>query len=171
MGPSAALMIFASAPLKSFRLATVGPAVRSRTGKERRPGLPQMRPEARRRQLIPGRIQEALTKLRSNLERGLTQEEAASRLKQDGPNAIEESASAPSTSIGATSRPLLPKLQTQTPYRSEFGVEDEFSEEVGGSRVSGFESTRLTSTRAIPLLVRPIFSAARFDRSRLRLPA
>ncbi|MGA2411528.1 MAG: plasma-membrane proton-efflux P-type ATPase, partial [Candidatus Binataceae bacterium] len=37
-----------------------------------------------------GTVQEALTKFHSNLERGLTEEEAASRLKQDGPNAIEE---------------------------------------------------------------------------------
>ena len=37
-----------------------------------------------------GTIQEALTKFKSSLEHGLTQEEAASRLKQDGPNAIEE---------------------------------------------------------------------------------
>ncbi len=37
-----------------------------------------------------GTIQEALTKFKSSLEHGLTQEEAASRLKKDGPNAIEE---------------------------------------------------------------------------------
>jgi H+-transporting ATPase len=37
-----------------------------------------------------GTIQEAVTKLKSSLEHGLTQEEAASRLKRDGPNAIEE---------------------------------------------------------------------------------
>jgi H+-transporting ATPase len=37
-----------------------------------------------------GTIQEALTKLHSSLEHGLIQEEAANRLKQDGPNAIEE---------------------------------------------------------------------------------
>ncbi len=37
-----------------------------------------------------GTIQEALTKFKSSIEHGLTQEEAASRLKQDGPNAIEE---------------------------------------------------------------------------------
>ncbi len=37
-----------------------------------------------------GTIQEALTKLHSSLEHGLTQEEAVSRLKKDGPNAIEE---------------------------------------------------------------------------------
>ena len=37
-----------------------------------------------------GTIEEALTKFKSNIEHGLTQEEAASRLKQDGPNAIEE---------------------------------------------------------------------------------
>jgi magnesium-transporting ATPase (P-type) len=36
-----------------------------------------------------GTIQEALTKFKSNIEHGLTQEEAAKRLK-DGPNAIEE---------------------------------------------------------------------------------
>jgi len=35
-------------------------------------------------------IQEALTKFHSSIEHGLTQEEAASRLKKDGPNAIEE---------------------------------------------------------------------------------
>ena len=37
-----------------------------------------------------GTIQEALTKIHSSIEHGLTQEEAASRLKKDGPNAIEE---------------------------------------------------------------------------------
>ena len=37
-----------------------------------------------------GTIQEALTKFHSSVEQGLTQEEAASRLKKDGPNAIEE---------------------------------------------------------------------------------
>ena len=37
-----------------------------------------------------GTIQEALAKFHSSLEHGLTQEEAASRLKKDGPNAIEE---------------------------------------------------------------------------------
>ena len=37
-----------------------------------------------------GTIQEALGKFKSSLEHGLTQEEAASRLKKDGPNAIEE---------------------------------------------------------------------------------
>ena len=37
-----------------------------------------------------GTIQEALTKFKSSIEHGLTQEEAANRLKQDGPNAIEE---------------------------------------------------------------------------------
>ena len=37
-----------------------------------------------------GTIQEALTKFHSSVEHGLTQEEAASRLKKDGPNAIEE---------------------------------------------------------------------------------
>ena len=37
-----------------------------------------------------GTIQEALTKFHSSIEHGLTQEEAASRLKKDGPNAIEE---------------------------------------------------------------------------------
>jgi len=37
-----------------------------------------------------GTIQEALAKFHSSLEHGLTQEEAASRLKHDGPNAIEE---------------------------------------------------------------------------------
>jgi H+-transporting ATPase len=37
-----------------------------------------------------GTIQEALTKFHSSIEHGLTQEEAANRLKQDGPNAIEE---------------------------------------------------------------------------------
>ena len=35
-------------------------------------------------------IQEALTKFKSSLEDGLTQQEAASRLKKDGPNAIQE---------------------------------------------------------------------------------
>ena len=37
-----------------------------------------------------GTIQEALAKFHSSLEHGLSQEEAASRLKKDGPNAIEE---------------------------------------------------------------------------------
>src|ERR1035437_4224494 len=37
-----------------------------------------------------GTIQEALTKFHSTIEHGLTQEDAASRLKKDGPNAIEE---------------------------------------------------------------------------------
>ena len=37
-----------------------------------------------------GTIQEALTKFKSSLDHGLTREEAASRLKKDGPNAIEE---------------------------------------------------------------------------------
>src|SRR5208337_3501066 len=37
-----------------------------------------------------GTIREALTKVHSSPEQGLTQEEATSRLKQDGPNAIEE---------------------------------------------------------------------------------
>ena len=37
-----------------------------------------------------GTIQEALTKFKSSVEHGLTQEEAATRLKKDGPNAIEE---------------------------------------------------------------------------------
>ncbi len=37
-----------------------------------------------------GTIQEALTKFKSDLKQGLTQEEAATRLKSDGPNAIEE---------------------------------------------------------------------------------
>src|SRR5580700_3105649 len=37
-----------------------------------------------------GTIEEALSKFKSNIEHGLTQGEAASRLKQDGPNAIEE---------------------------------------------------------------------------------
>jgi len=37
-----------------------------------------------------GTIQEALTKFHSSIEHGLTQEEAESRLKKDGPNAIEE---------------------------------------------------------------------------------
>jgi H+-transporting ATPase len=37
-----------------------------------------------------GTIQEALSKFHSNIEHGLTQEEAADRLKKDGPNAIEE---------------------------------------------------------------------------------
>ncbi len=37
-----------------------------------------------------GTIQDALTKFHSSVEHGLTQEEAASRLKKDGPNAIEE---------------------------------------------------------------------------------
>ena len=37
-----------------------------------------------------GTIQEALTKFKSSIEHGLTQEEAANRLKKDGPNAIEE---------------------------------------------------------------------------------
>ncbi len=35
-------------------------------------------------------IQQALAKFKSSLERGLTQEEVESRLKKDGPNAIEE---------------------------------------------------------------------------------
>jgi H+-transporting ATPase len=37
-----------------------------------------------------GTIQEALTKFHSSIKDGLTQEEAAKRLKKDGPNAIEE---------------------------------------------------------------------------------
>ena len=37
-----------------------------------------------------GTIQEALSKFHSNIEHGLAQEEAANRLKKDGPNAIEE---------------------------------------------------------------------------------
>src|SRR5271163_4662404 len=37
-----------------------------------------------------GTIQDALSKLHSSIEHGLTQEEAATRLKKDGPNAIEE---------------------------------------------------------------------------------
>jgi len=37
-----------------------------------------------------GTIQEALTKFKSSIEHGLTQEEAAARLKKDGPNAITE---------------------------------------------------------------------------------
>jgi H+-transporting ATPase len=37
-----------------------------------------------------GTIQEALTKFKSSINDGLTQEEAAARLKKDGPNAIEE---------------------------------------------------------------------------------
>ncbi|MGC2275844.1 MAG: HAD-IC family P-type ATPase, partial [Candidatus Binatus sp.] len=37
-----------------------------------------------------GTIQDALTKFHSSIEHGLTHEEAATRLKQDGPNAIEE---------------------------------------------------------------------------------
>ncbi len=37
-----------------------------------------------------GTISEALAKFHSSLEHGLTEEEAASRLKKDGPNAIEE---------------------------------------------------------------------------------
>jgi H+-transporting ATPase len=37
-----------------------------------------------------GTIEEALSKFKSNIEHGLTKREAASRLKQDGPNAIEE---------------------------------------------------------------------------------
>ena len=37
-----------------------------------------------------GTIQDALTKFKSNIEHGLTLEEAAARLKKDGPNAIEE---------------------------------------------------------------------------------
>jgi H+-transporting ATPase len=37
-----------------------------------------------------GTIQEALSKFHSNLECGLTQKEAANRLKENGPNAIEE---------------------------------------------------------------------------------
>src|SRR5271156_4908062 len=37
-----------------------------------------------------GTIQDALTKFHSSIEHGLTQEEAATRLKKDGPNAIEE---------------------------------------------------------------------------------
>src|SRR5271154_3495684 len=37
-----------------------------------------------------GTIQDALTKFHSSIEHGLTQEEAAPRLKKDGPNAIEE---------------------------------------------------------------------------------
>ena len=37
-----------------------------------------------------GTIQEALSKFHSSIEHGLTQEEAANRLKKDGPNAIEE---------------------------------------------------------------------------------
>ena len=58
------------------------------------------------------------------------------------------------------------------PYRSEFGVEgeDESSEELDDPGIFGLESTRLTFTRPTPLSVKPIFSAARFDRSRLRLP-
>jgi H+-transporting ATPase len=37
-----------------------------------------------------GTIQEAVTKFKSNIKQGLTQEEAATRLKKDGPNAIKE---------------------------------------------------------------------------------
>ena len=37
-----------------------------------------------------GTIQDALTRFRSSIEHGLTQEEATTRLKKDGPNAIEE---------------------------------------------------------------------------------
>jgi H+-transporting ATPase len=37
-----------------------------------------------------GTIQKALTKFKSSIEHGLTQEEAAARLKKDGPNAITE---------------------------------------------------------------------------------
>src|SRR6204780_3487240 len=37
-----------------------------------------------------GTIQDALTKFHSTIEHGLTREEAATRLKKDGPNAIEE---------------------------------------------------------------------------------
>src|SRR5208282_6157287 len=37
-----------------------------------------------------GTIPEALAKFHSSIEHGLTQEEAASRLKKDGPNALEE---------------------------------------------------------------------------------
>src|SRR5271156_4956091 len=37
-----------------------------------------------------GTIQDALTKFHSSIEHGLTQEEAVSRLKKNGPNAIEE---------------------------------------------------------------------------------
>lgn len=60
----------------------------------------------------------------------------------------------------------------QWPHRSEFGVEseDESSEELRDSKVSGLESAGLTFTRATPLSVKPIFSAARFDRSRLPPP-
>ena len=37
-----------------------------------------------------GTIEEAVTKFKSSIEHGLTQEESANRLKKDGPNAIEE---------------------------------------------------------------------------------
>ncbi len=37
-----------------------------------------------------GTIQDALSKFHSSIEHGLTQEEAATRLRKDGPNAIEE---------------------------------------------------------------------------------
>src|SRR6202789_2940282 len=37
-----------------------------------------------------GTIQDALTKFHSTIEHGLTREEAATRLKKDAPNAIEE---------------------------------------------------------------------------------
>jgi H+-transporting ATPase len=37
-----------------------------------------------------GTIEEAVTRFKSNIEHGLTQEDAAARLKKDGPNAIEE---------------------------------------------------------------------------------
>ena len=114
-----ARMRLVSAPSDFFRLAMVDPAVRSRTGKRPRPQFPQMHPrplhprltrprpdapkadgakvmgkaDASKGVKVPtdtGTIQEALTKFNSSIEHGLTQEEAASRLKQDGPNAIEE---------------------------------------------------------------------------------
>jgi|SRR5579872_6219651 len=64
----------------------------------------------------------------------------------------------------------LPRLQS--PHRSEFGVEgdEESPEELDNPGVFGLESARLIFTRATPLSVKPIFSAARFDRSRLRPP-
>jgi magnesium-transporting ATPase (P-type) len=46
-----------------------------------------------------GTIQEALTKFNSSNEHGLTEEEAASRLKKDGPNAIEEKHISPAQAV------------------------------------------------------------------------
>ena len=92
-GPGSALEDWQKAEASASADAPKADASKADAAKAMRPEADGAKADAPKGAQIPadtGTIQEALTKFQSSIEHGLTQEEAASRLKQDGPNAIEE---------------------------------------------------------------------------------